>query len=157
MDSARFWSGGFYWPNLTDASAAVQVQQPMRPPSDHVVPVLVLFYEDFVRDFADASRQLFGFLKERLGDAMPSVDDAVACAVYGRSRELAAKRHSTSRRPYNPWQDRRVRVHTARYCDRFAPFWVERKWGVCAEARLQVERNVTVRAPPVFTSCTRLL
>jgi len=129
----------------------------MRPPSDHVVPVLVLFYEDFVRDFADASRQLFGFLKERLGDAMPSVDDAVACAVYGRSRELAAKRHSTSRRPYNPWQDRRVRVHTARYCDRFAPFWVERKWGVCAEARLQVERNVTVRAPPVFTSCTRLL
>jgi hypothetical protein len=62
--------------------------------------------QGFIFDFEEASRRLFTFLKEMLGGAMPSVDEATSCAVAGRAREAQMRRHDEPRvAPYNPFLD----------------------------------------------------
>ena len=100
--------------------------------------------QDFVRDFASAARRLFAFLKTVLGSAMPSVDEAVACAVNARHRVSAVQR---VRAPYNPYHDPVVGLSadTLRaWCRDFAPYWPHGKW--CAafyHARTRAQHKLT--------------
>jgi len=154
MSSANIWTGGYR--NVTlqsegDITKYFVANRPMRPNNQHPIPVLVLFYEDFVRDFEATARVLFRFLKARLGDAMPTVDDAVACAVAGQRRESSAQRSKKhpGRARYNPWQEQTEKFTAdviATWCAQFAPYWTS-KWGRCEDAALQVDRRLSKRTP----------
>lgn len=93
------------------------------------VPVLVLFHEDFARDWAGTAKRLFGFLKDQLQENMAvSVDDAVACSV-------------SQRRPVAPVRainlyDALPALHTSRACEEWKDVWFEEVWGACARPRL---------------------
>jgi len=125
------------------------VHRPIRHADKSLAPVLVMFYEDFVRDFEESTRRLYAYLKEHLGEAMPSVEDAVACSVSGRNREEKAKRVSKDiAAPYNPYHDPKGAIGPnmlAKWCSDMKEYWFESKWGPCIDAKIQVERHVPVR------------
>jgi len=149
----RFWLGGNgsleLHPDVNNKVSAFVLERHLDPKgAGPAVPVLVMFYEDFVRDFEEACRALFTFLKTRLGNAMPAVEDAVACAVAGHEREQQALRARPA--PYNPYKDSKAngigQGMIDKWCTEFEKYWHPAKWGMCNAATLQVERGIPVRA-----------
>lgn len=110
-------------------------------PTRPQLPTLVLFYEDFIADFEGTLRILFEFLKTRLGNAMPSVDDAVKCAIYEKQREKRMYRKRKS--PWNPFTDEHGTVHLSLpgFCEAARECWYEHKFGPCMNAVLEVPRR----------------
>lgn len=110
------------------------------------IPVLTLFYEDFVADFEGTSRILLTFLKGLLKDAMPTIEDAVQCALLARQQEQAMHRKSDLG-DYNPYIDPSGSILKngvlEESCRVFESCWFEEKWGRCEDARRSFEKKVT--------------
>ncbi|KAH9258550.1 hypothetical protein BASA81_003052 [Batrachochytrium salamandrivorans] len=109
------------------------------------VPVLVLFYEDFVRNLVVTSERLFRFLKQEMGKQMPTTAlEAVACTVtQGREKQNKEKRvHQPDE--YNVYADGEFSIlkrKLDRYaCKLWAPYWFEEIWGPCLQPVPQVTR-----------------
>jgi hypothetical protein len=161
--TADLWAGPRFWEKAGNLSSSPDPSSPpvvtsftfnrsLHAVNDKKIPVLVMFYEDFVRDFEASITVLFTFLKQRLGEAMPSVTDAVACAMAGRDREAALHRSSEKKghlAPHNPYHDPKGSVGQGiidQWCRTFDDYWYEAKWGRCQDAKLQVERHLSVRS-----------
>ncbi|KAH9258549.1 hypothetical protein BASA81_003051 [Batrachochytrium salamandrivorans] len=111
----------------------------------HQVPVLVLFYEDFVRNIVVTSERLFRFLKQQLGKEMPtSAIEAMLCTVtHGQEKQTKEKRQHR-KNEYNIYFDK---VHpigkqglVKQACEKWAPYWFEDVWGKCEDPTPQVTR-----------------
>jgi len=111
------------------------------------VPVLTVFYEDFVLDFEGTSRIMFTFMKEFLKGAMPSVDDAVDCAILAKREEERMHRKKKSVRTFNPYTDPSTVVAQRgtlnKSCHIFRECWVEDKFGRCEDAVVQTSTTRT--------------
>ena len=119
---------------------------------DPPIPVLVMFYEDFVRDFEGSVRVLMTFIKQKLGDAMPSLEDAITCALLGEERELSE--HRIHRGSLNPFVDPASAVSKSKmvpkWCGRLAEYFYVDKWGPCDAGVTQRDRvkDLVVRPSP---------
>jgi hypothetical protein len=108
---------------------------------DKTVPTLVLFYEDFVADFDTTVRVLFEYLKQRFGDIMPSVDDAVLCAIHAKKMEQAMHRPKKEDK-WNAYTEPGGIPQTSgnlnATCRIAKECWYEEKWGKCDLALKQL-------------------
>jgi len=159
---ARFWNGPRYWedPSRDDSRGTTSLllnRQISDFPSkrNQTIPVLVLFYEDFVRNFVETSRRMFDFLRSRaLGRTMPSPETSVVCALYHFDSQTTNKR-TQPRKHYNPYTDPLGGVATRglvrAFCDEIKDFWFADKWGDCYSAPLQSCRDAVIAKPKKLT------
>jgi hypothetical protein len=145
-----FWDGPRFWErpemNTEKSVTSMVLNQPIwgHKWKNHTAPVLILFYEDFIRNFVETTNVMFTFLKHRtLGSVMPPIQDAVVCALKHHVFTNTAKRHHT--KPYNPYNDPEggivKRKLVAEFCEHVKDYWFEEKWGKCLDAPLQSARN----------------
>ena len=145
--SAVFWLGREFWrhSHRVEGDAGVDARLMMHPRRQGV-GILVVYFEDLVRDLRHTSRVLFAFLKVYLGDAVPEVETSVLCALAAAERESAERRHHSSSTVDKfltfPAQERRL------ICDALQDAWAQEKWGPCMgqEGGSQVEASL----PPVM-------
>ena len=155
----KFWMGSYYWwPNNTavhkETSNGVTSFTLNRgifgASTNRTVPIVVLFYEDFIRNFEESSRRMFGFMKERLGGTIPTVENSVICAVRNHQEELVSHRHN-KHKDYNTYHDKKGLGATQmvqRFCKNAEPYWYEEMWGNCESAIAQSLRGIPIVAPP---------
>lgn len=112
---------------------------------DRKVTILVLFYEDFIHNFVETTYRMFEFMREGLGNAMPSPIVATTCAVKNHQSERAAHR---KRLYYNPYHDQHggvVKLGVVKeFCMLVEDYWYEEKWGPCEAALLQSYRGLDI-------------
>jgi hypothetical protein len=107
------------------------------------IPILVLFYEDFVHNLGETSLRMFSFLKQKLGNAMPSIDTSVLCAL--QDQKHATKEQRKHDIVYNPYKDPNGKLanntlFAEKFCALVEGYWYNEKWGDCKSALLQIER-----------------
>jgi len=148
----NFWNGPRFWETYkkveNDGVTSFEYERRLFDDRNTTFPVLVLFYEDFVHNFAETSLRMFSFLKEKtLGQSMPSAEIAVACAVTNMQTEAAVKRHHSLSQS-NPYLDPLGGIvkHSMvkAFCKHSKDFWYEEKWGNCLEASLQSSRDLPI-------------
>ena len=171
----KFWDGPRFWEDKTNARVdkggvtSFLFQRPIFPSNhehsmDHAknktVPVLVMFYEDFIYNFAEATTRLFSFLRDNvLGKAMPPVEVSVMCALMNHEKETRYKRERTGmsgKKPYNPYNDPAggiaKRGLVKLFCDEIQDYWFSEKWGDCYQALLQSTRTTPQPSPVLPTA-----
>ncbi|KAH9248524.1 hypothetical protein BASA81_013850 [Batrachochytrium salamandrivorans] len=125
---SSFWLGDEDWRqqhviNKEDGVVSLTLSRVIS--NNRPVPVLVLFYEDFERDWAVAAKRLFGFLKDQLkGDMAISVDDAVVCSMLDRKPAPIASTINL--------YDALSPLHTSKACEEWKDMWFEEVWGMCS-------------------------
>jgi len=86
--------------------------------------VLTLFYEDIQNNFVETLGYLLAFTKYFHRDLMPSVSEALMCALHATNE--GAKRSSSKSYQFNPFT-----VQRDWFCDLFETTWNVNKWGSC--------------------------
>jgi len=158
IEHRRYWDPPYIWnhPNRTDKRGTTSLLVD-RPFTDHtgntrMVPVLTLFYEDFVKNLAETSKQMLEFIQTKsLGQAMPPAETSVVCALSHMSSVTADKRSHAARK-YNPYTDPKGGIAAqklvADFCHSVRNFWFAEKWGDCLSAPLQSNRDQVITLPP---------
>lgn len=127
-------------------------------------PVLVMFYEDFVREPVVAIYRLMAFIKLQMQGAMPTTAlEAMVCALTeGREHQKTAKRRH-KQDDYDPYVDkqnalaRRDLIKQA--CTAWERYWFEDIWGNCLDRGVngKMERapksQLTTRLDEVVDDC----
>lgn len=111
-------------------------------------PVLIMFYEDFVREPVVAIHRLMSFIKLQMQDAMPNTElEAMICALTeGRKTQTKEKREHPEDE-YNVYLDDTNTIGRKRLvelaCKEWAPYWFEDIWGPCGnESVTQRDRHL---------------
>ena len=107
------------------------------------IPVLQLFYEDFLIDKTKTLAALFVFLKIFLKDKMPSISESVICALRHTKSEERQHRSGYKKAQLDGLlrHDNKYHRGTKKLCESLFPYWNEKKWGKCSDGLFQKERN----------------
>ncbi|KAH9253158.1 hypothetical protein BASA81_008840 [Batrachochytrium salamandrivorans] len=128
------------------------------------IPVLVMFYEDFIRHYLAASHRMFEFLKHRLGETMPtSAIEAVVCSITkGKKKQVKEKREHKENKydVYTNSSSDVVKLGLVRKaCEQWKPYWFGDVWGECLKAttsqltRLPISRVDVDRLQKITKYC----
>uniref|UniRef100_A0A6S8B0N3 Uncharacterized protein n=1 Tax=Aplanochytrium stocchinoi TaxID=215587 RepID=A0A6S8B0N3_9STRA len=122
------------------------------------LPVLQLFYEDFVRDKTVTLAVLFAFLKLFLKNEMPSVSDAVLCALRDSKSDSLNKIHRSGYDNLDGLlrNDHSYHASTKQICKHLDPYWNNHKWGDCADGLFQKERSNVMETLPVLNVAEKM-
>ena len=117
--------------------------------SHPAIPVLTMFYEDFVRDPTQATAYLYAFLKFQYGSLVPSVKDSVLCAAANAKREEKFHRKHTAPigTPMYSWKRNVTTAFGDAMCGKVEGLWNAHKWGSC-EGKLLKNTNILKAREP---------
>ncbi|KAH9256281.1 hypothetical protein BASA81_005502 [Batrachochytrium salamandrivorans] len=128
------------------------------------IPVLVLFYEDFVRHLVVTTHRLVSFIKLQMGKRMAlSAWDALVCTLTkGKRLQTKEKRHHRADE-YNVYRDDTNLVAelelVSKACKLWSPHWFNDVWGDCqlplpqTQRELGPQNNWTQQFRPIRTIC----
>jgi hypothetical protein len=99
------------------------------PMVTHQVPVLLMFYENFVRNFPETVSRLFSYVNPRVvKESNRNVEDAVLCANKRKHDEtLVLKKASRAFDIYAHMEEGLIQ----KACEVWKEFWFEEVWGLC--------------------------
>lgn len=109
------------------------------------IPVLIMFYEDFIRHSVEANFRLFSFIKLQMQKKMPTTAwEATVCALTAANKLHAKERRIHAKDEYNIYFDLNstfVRNNSIpRACEQMSRYWFPQVWGACNDPTPQVSR-----------------
>lgn len=158
LEYMKFWLEEKYWENLEEETnqygvTSFQIERKIFGGvlKDQPVPVLVVFFEDFVRNFEETSNRVLSFLKIYHNEAVPDPEVATICALEKKQLEASAKRSNHEK--FNPYLKPKLEQKLEAFCESIKSFWYVEKWGDCKEAPLQSYReDVLIFKSPALPS-----
>lgn len=119
------------------------------PPAKQPIPVLTMFYEDFVTNPTSATAFLYAFLKLQYGELVPPVKDSVICAAANAKREEVFHRHHKSPvgTPMYDWKTNSTTKYGKTMCEKVVNLWNVHKWGECDGRLLQNKHALEKKTP----------